>query len=113
MAILLILLLGAPSVAIVASLALPGPTRAECANLAASGVSFAAAIGLVVAAPADGAIFGGGYLLVDPLGAWVVLCAAAVYLLASIHARGYMRLLDEDARLGRFYALFAGFALSN
>ena len=30
------------------------------------------------------------------LGAWVILCTAIVYLLASIYAVGYMRLLDED-----------------
>lgn len=51
-----------------------------------------------------------GYLMVDPLGAWVVLCVALVYALASIYAIGYMRLLGEDGRLPRFYALFAGFA---
>lgn len=112
MAILLILLLGAPALAVIASLSPDARIRAEPANLAASAVSFAAAIGLAIAAPAGGATFTFGYLLVDPLGAWVVLCAAAVYLLASIYARGYMRLLDDDARLPQFYALFAGFALT-
>ena len=46
------------------------------------------------------------------LGVWVILCAAIVYFLASIYAVGYMRLIDETERLHRFYALFAGFALS-
>ena len=41
-----------------------------------------------------------------------ILCAAIVYFLASIYAVGYMRLLDGEDRLYRFYALFAGFALS-
>ena len=41
-----------------------------------------------------------------------ILCTAVVYLLASIYAIGYMRLLGEDERLQRFYALFAGFALT-
>ncbi len=45
-------------------------------------------------------------------GAWVILCTAIVYLLASIYAVGYMRLLGEDERLWGFYALFAGFALT-
>jgi hydrogenase-4 component F len=35
-----------------------------------------------------------------------------VYLLASIYAVGYMRLLGEEERLPRFYALFAAFALT-
>ena len=45
-------------------------------------------------------------------GAWVILCTAIVYLLASIYSIGYMRLLGEDDRLWGFYALFAGFALT-
>ena len=35
-----------------------------------------------------------------------------MYFLASIYAVGYMRLLGEPERLHRFYAMFAGFALS-
>ena len=54
----------------------------------------------------------GGYLIVDALGGWVLLSVACVYLLASLYAIGYMRALGEDARLHRFYALFAGFALT-
>jgi formate hydrogenlyase subunit 3/multisubunit Na+/H+ antiporter MnhD subunit len=53
-----------------------------------------------------------GYLVVDPLGSWVVLCAAMVYASASVYAVGYMRLLGESQRLPYFYALFAGFALA-
>ena len=45
-------------------------------------------------------------------GAWVILCTAIVYLLASIYSIGYMRLLGEDERLWGFYALFSGFALT-
>ena len=52
------------------------------------------------------------YIVVDMTGAWVILCTAIVYLLASIYAVGYMRLLGEDERLWAFYALFAGFALT-
>lgn len=46
------------------------------------------------------------------MGTWAVLCAAIVYFLSSIYAVGYMRLLGEDDRLPRFYAMFAAFALS-
>ena len=37
------------------------------------------------------------------------MCTAIVYFLASVYAVGYMRLLNEDARLYAFYGLFAGF----
>jgi formate hydrogenlyase subunit 3/multisubunit Na+/H+ antiporter MnhD subunit len=52
------------------------------------------------------------YVILDPLGAWVILCAAIVYFLGSLYAIGYMRQLDEEPRLPRFYALFAAFALT-
>ena len=54
----------------------------------------------------------GGYVVIDSLGNWTILCAAVVYFLASVYAIGYMRMLGEDDRLHRFYAMFAGFALS-
>ena len=63
----------------------------------------------VLAAPA---IFARDYVRVDPLGAWVILCVSLVYMLSSIYAVGYMRLLDEDARLPLFYGLFSGFAFT-
>ncbi len=53
-----------------------------------------------------------GLLYVDRLGAWVVLCIALVYLLASLHAVDYMRHDPEQKRKPMFYALFAGFALA-
>ena len=40
------------------------------------------------------------------------ICAAIVYFLASLYAVGYMRLLDDEDGLYRFYAMFAGFGLS-
>ena len=46
------------------------------------------------------------------MGAWVLLCTGIVYLLASIYAIGYMRMLDEHERLPHFYTLFALFALT-
>jgi hydrogenase-4 component F len=53
-----------------------------------------------------------GYLIVDPLGAWVLLSVATVYFLASIYAIGYMRYDVDERRLWRFYALFAAFGLT-
>jgi hydrogenase-4 component F len=82
---------------------------AEAINLIASLLTAASALPLpfLIGSRETGLA---GYLVVDPFGAWVVLCAALVYLLASIYAIGYMRLLGEPQRLARFYALFAAFA---
>ena len=52
------------------------------------------------------------YVVLDLTGAWVILCTAIVYRLASIYSVGYMRMLGEDRRLWGFYALFSGFALT-
>ena len=57
--------------------------------------------------------FWDGYVVVDTLGAWIMLCTAArllprVGLRRGLHA-AYRR---EQERLYRFYALFAGFALT-
>ena len=105
-------LIGAPALAVLAMLAAPRPRLAERLNLAAAGLCFIAAIAMTVSAPAAGARYLGRYVIVDPLGAWIILCAAVVYLLASIHACGYMRMPGEEARLPRFYQLFALFALT-
>jgi hydrogenase-4 component F len=52
-----------------------------------------------------------GYVVVDSLGSWTLVCTGVVYLLSSIYAVGYMRLLHEEyARLPNFYILFAAFA---
>lgn len=84
---------------------------AEMVNLSASLTTLAAAL------PLPFIIIGkevrmGGYLLLDAFGTWVTLCVALVYVLSSIYAVGYMRILGESQRLPRFYALFAGFALT-
>ena len=93
-------------------LALRRPRASECLNLLASLVVLAVALPLpfTIGAPRE---MLHGYLLLDPLGAWVVLCVAVVYLLSSIYAIGYMR-HDEagERRLPTFYALHAGFALT-
>ncbi|MCF3946112.1 hypothetical protein AiwAL_12840 [Acidiphilium sp. AL] len=107
-----IVLVAAPTLAVLAMLVAPRREFAEIVNLLASIVSFAASIALALTAPPHGVTFLSHYVIVDPLGAWIILCAAIVYLLASIYALGYMRTLDEDERLPRFYQLFATFALT-
>ena len=88
------------------------PRVAEYLNLAASVIVFVAILRLLPIALHGPYTLLHGYLIVDPLGAWVLLSVAAVYLLASLYSIGYMRTLHTPARLHRFYALFAGFALT-
>ncbi len=108
----LLVVLLAPLVAIAAALGSRRARVAEWVNLLASIVVFVAAVSLPFVA-ASPRFFANGYLFLDPLGAWVLLCVAVVYLLASLHAIGYMRHdLEHDRRLPPFYALFAGFALT-
>lgn len=106
-----IIILTAPLVALVGVLLLRRPRIAEYLNLLASITVFAAAVPLpfLVQTPL---FFWHNYLFVDALGGWVALCTAVVYLLSSIYAVGYMRLLVQDKHLPGFYALFAGFAWS-
>ncbi|MGH6672014.1 MAG: proton-conducting transporter membrane subunit [Xanthobacteraceae bacterium] len=109
----LIAMIAAPAVAAIGCLLVRRPRFAEGLNLIASMVAFAAAVALTILAALNApSTYWDGYIALDAVGAWVALCAAIVYLLASIYAIGYMRLLDEDERLPRFYALFAGFALT-
>ena len=42
-------------------------------------------------------MFWNGYVVIDGLGVWTILCAALVYFLASIYAMGYMRLIDAPS----------------
>ncbi|MGA9333017.1 MAG: proton-conducting transporter membrane subunit [Rudaea sp.] len=108
----LLVVLIAPLVAIVVALASRRARVAEWANLLAAIAVFIAALSLpfVAASPRT---FAAGYLFLDELGAWVLLCVAVVYLLASLHAVGYMRSdPTHDRRLPQFYALFAAFALT-
>ena len=93
--ILALLLALAPMVAILLILLIDSPRAAEALNLAASAVSLAAI--LAILALDDGAAtFWGGYVVIDGLGTWTVLCAAIVYCLASLygcrlHAAAVMR----------------------
>jgi len=109
---LLLAIVLAPVAAIVIILLVPRPRLAERLNLAASVIVLGASLPLPWASLGGPHVFLDRIVLADPLGAWAVLCAAIVYFLGSLYAVGYMRLLDEEARLARFYALFAGFALA-
>lgn len=109
---LLLALTLAPSIALLGCLGARRPRIAEMLNLLASAVSFACALPLPFLVDGRQMLFWSDYVLLDRVSAWVVLCSAIVYFLASIYAVGYMRLLKEDHRLFRFYALFAGFGLT-
>ncbi len=103
----------APALAIILILLIRRARAAEALNLAASAVSLLAILMILASRRSEnGLTFWGSYVIIDGLGTWTILCAAIVYFLASVYAIGYMRLLDQEDRLYRFYALFAGFALS-
>jgi hydrogenase-4 component F len=109
---LIIAMLGAPAAAVLACLTVHSRPFVEKLNLVASIVVFAAAIPLTVLSASGPYRYWADYIVVDMPGAWVALCTSIVYLLASIYAVGYMRLLGDDEKLWAFYALFAGFALT-
>ncbi|MBU2762239.1 proton-conducting transporter transmembrane domain-containing protein [Acidithiobacillus caldus] len=102
-----------PALAIITILALRRPRWAEFLNLGSAIIVFGLSLAILVAVPKNTWVGGAGYLLLTPLGAWVLFCVGVVYLLASIYAIGYMRLLPEEGpRLHKYYALQAGFALT-
>ncbi len=103
----------APACAVVGCLLVRRQRVAEGLNLVASIIVFVAAIPLAVLSAHGPYLYWDNYVVVDMPGAWVTLCTAVVYLLASIYAVGYMRLLEgEGNKLWSFYALFSGFALT-
>jgi hydrogenase-4 component F len=111
---LLFAMIAAPAVGALGCLLLRNPRAAEMFNLAASVVVFVTAVPLAVLSTHGPYRYWGDYIILDMPGAWITLCTAIVYLLASIYAVGYMRLLaeDEQGKLWSFYALFAAFALT-
>lgn len=111
-ATLLAVTLLAPLAAIVLCVATRHPRVAETVNLLASVLVFVAVLGLLAQSAQGTQRFLSDYLILDVLGAWGLLCVACVYLLGSIYAVGYMRIMGEDDHLHRFYALYAGFALT-
>jgi hydrogenase-4 component F len=110
--VLLFALALAPLVALLGCLVLRRPRLCEALNLIASAVSFACALPVPFLVDGRQMLFWSDYIIIDRAGAWVILCTSIVYFLASIYAVGYMRMLNEDERLYRFYALFAGFGLT-
>ncbi len=111
-ALLLLIMMLAPAAAMLGCLLSRRARFSAYINLVAAAVAFAAAVPLPLLSLRGPRFYLNQYIILDSAGAWVLLCTAVVYLLASIYAVGYMRLLNEDERLHRFYALFAGFALT-
>jgi hydrogenase-4 component F len=110
---LLFTMMIAPAAAALGCLLVRTPRASEMFNLAASIIVFATAVPLTLLSASGPYHYWADYIVFDMPGAWVTLCTAIVYLLASIYAVGYMRLLaEEEEKLWSFYALFAGFALT-
>ncbi|HTP92062.1 MAG TPA: proton-conducting transporter membrane subunit [Xanthobacteraceae bacterium] len=109
---LLLIVMIAPAAAAAGCVLVRVPRVAEGLNLIASLAVCAAAIPLTILSARGPYYYLSEYIIIDIAGAWVILCTAIVYLLASIYSIGYMRLLGEDEKLWGFYALFAGFALT-
>jgi hydrogenase-4 component F len=110
---LLFVMLIAPAAAAVGCLLFHKRRFAEGINLLASIIVLGAGVSLAILSAGGPYFFWDDYIVVDMPGAWVTLCTAIVYFLASIYAIGYMRLLEEEEeKLWSFYALFAGFALT-
>jgi hydrogenase-4 component F len=102
----------APLIAIALSLGLRRSRIAEYCTVLAAVLDFILSIPLLVLTLRGPLTTLHDYVRLDTLGAWVVLCVSLVYMLSSIYAVGYMRLLDEEKRLPLFYALFSGFAVT-
>ena len=102
----------APIVAAALGYLLHRPRLSEFLNLIASVVVLVCALPLPFFAYGRQYLFWDSSIILDGLAAWVVLCTAIVYFLASFFSVGYMRLLDEEERLPEFYTLFAIFAFT-
>jgi hydrogenase-4 component F len=102
----------APLAAAIGCLIVGRPRACEAINLIAATIVLVCALPILFLIDDRTLLLWGGYVVIDRAGAWVILCTAIVYFLASIYAVGYMRLLGEDERLFQFYALFAGFGLT-
>jgi hydrogenase-4 component F len=109
--VILAILLSAPLIAALTALLVTNSRAVEMVNLLASMITFICALSLPVMV-AGHIVLVSGYVGIAPLSAWVLVCTGIVYLLASIYAIGYMRMLDEPERLPHFYTLFSIFALT-
>ncbi|MGC1325063.1 MAG: hypothetical protein WA850_04905, partial [Xanthobacteraceae bacterium] len=78
----------APAIAVIGCILSRGPRVAEAINLASSIVVLVAAVPLAVASAGGPNYYLGRYVVLDITGAWVILCTAVVYLLASIYSIG-------------------------
>ncbi len=111
-ALLLVMMLS-PAGAAAGCLLIHRQRIAEGLNLVASVIVFVTAMAVTILSAKGPYLFWDNYIIVDMPGAWVTLCTAIVYLLASIYSVGYMRLLEgEGEKLWSFYALFSSFALT-
>ena len=109
---LLSVLFLAPLVAIVLSLGVRKARIAEYATVIAAIADVFVSVPLLLRTFSGAVIEAHNYILLDTLGAWVIVCVSIVYTLSSIYAVGYMRLLNEEKRLPVFYGLFSGFAFT-
>jgi len=110
---LALILFLAPAIAAIASLLLRQPRIAEYLTVAAAVIDLVVSIPMLVSVLRNGPVTAlHGYVLIDTLGTWVMICIAIVYALSSLYAVGYMRLLNEEGRLSLFYSLFSGFAFT-
>ncbi len=102
----------APLAAVLGCLLVRRPRACEAINLAAATIALGCVLPIPFLIDDRTLLFWDAYIVMDRAAAWVMLCTAIVYFLASIYAVGYMRLLGEEDRLFGFYALFAGFGLT-
>ena len=110
---LAIVLFAAPALAAIVSLVFRNARVAEYVTAAAAITDLGVSIPMLMAILRHGPVFAlHGYIQIDTLGTWVMICIAVVYALSSIYAIGYMRLLNEEDRLPLFYGLFSGFAFT-
>jgi hydrogenase-4 component F len=109
--VVLLIMVIAPAIAAVLALIVKRAWLVEMINLLSALIVFACVLSLPFIIQGTTVLFY-GYVGIEPLSAWVLLCTGIVYLLASIYAVGYMRMLDEPDRLPLFYTLFATFALT-
>lgn len=111
--ILIALLWIVPALGILLSLVLPKHVKHEYLNLGSSVIVFALSLVLLTTSSSNQKTLLSGYLLVSPLGNWVIFCVAVVYLMSSFYSVGYIDLLNLDGtRKTHYYALMEGFALS-
>jgi hydrogenase-4 component F len=109
---LLLALTIAPGTAALIALIWRSARVAEAINLIASLIVLACALALPGMLAGTAHSYWNGYVQIDGMAAWVILCTAIVYALSSIFSIGYMRIESEESRLPVFYALFAGFAFT-